>query len=247
MRDIRSNFDTEALMQAFVAEANSFNAASAEDSLPRQLLSWASEHMSQPHLVFDEACTSVSLDDELAHTIVEVVLLDVSYATSTREYRGVLLRKLFKELRASERGNRKFPDARLSTQQLPTMLPELRCRPDAADRALVASASVVDPDTRSKTKTALASRHALQPLATPATTASFASRSTTTTTTSLAVKRPRCRSTPHVSGTLGTRRSTTSLDVPPGKEKLPATSTRARTRNMSAARSGPQYSIQRRV
>jgi len=94
---MKEHFDIEAMLKAFVAEANSFGESSSKDSLARQMMDWANDHMTQPHVIFDDACTSVIIDDELALAIVEVALLGRMFAEPTNGFRGVLLCELFQQ------------------------------------------------------------------------------------------------------------------------------------------------------
>merc|ERR1712130_74598 len=73
----RELFDIEALLQAFVAEVNSFGADSLPESLPRLFLDWAAARMRHKHVVFDEdTCTRVDISPPLAMAILDVFFLD---------------------------------------------------------------------------------------------------------------------------------------------------------------------------
>jgi len=93
---IHELFDMGALLKAFAAEAVTFGASTANDSLPRLFIDWASEHMSQKHLIFDEdTCSHVVVDDSLALAVLEVVFLGRPRAAVDERYRGELLSEVF--------------------------------------------------------------------------------------------------------------------------------------------------------
>jgi hypothetical protein len=92
----RELFDLQALLDAFVAEVNSFNDASLSDSLPRMFLDWVSDHMVQKHIVFDEStCSKVEVTKSLALVVMEAMFLGSLGAPAEEIYRGIPLHDLF--------------------------------------------------------------------------------------------------------------------------------------------------------
>lgn len=109
-------FDVTALLQAFVAEVNSFGPASGQESLPALFLSWASEHMVEKHAVFDDAtCSRVDIDVPFALCVFEALFFGGPCATATERHRGLLISEIFRgrpdaallEAVAAPRGQRK--------------------------------------------------------------------------------------------------------------------------------------------
>lgn len=95
-RRARQLFDFEAMLHAFVAEVNSFNAESPPDSLPCLFLQWANAHLTQQHVVFDEdTCSYVDVGDTLALAILELLFLGKVYAPADELYRGEALISCF--------------------------------------------------------------------------------------------------------------------------------------------------------
>jgi len=89
-------FDMEALLQALVSELNSFSASSTPDSLPRLFLEWASENMTEKHIVFDEeTCTHIDVDSVLAMAVLETLFLGQLCALANETYREIKLCDLF--------------------------------------------------------------------------------------------------------------------------------------------------------
>jgi len=92
----RELFDVAALLQAFVAEVNSFSQASPPESLPRLFLDWASERLTEKHVVLDEAtCTRVDVTLPLARAIIEDLFLGAPDSSSDQVHRGRKLSTLF--------------------------------------------------------------------------------------------------------------------------------------------------------
>jgi len=92
----RELFDVAALVQAFAAEVNGFSEASPPESLPRLFLDWASERLSEKHVVLDEAtCTRVDVSPLLAKAIIEDLFLGAPDSTSNQVHRGRRLSMLF--------------------------------------------------------------------------------------------------------------------------------------------------------
>lgn len=92
----RELFDLEAFLQALTSELNSFNASSAAESLPRLFLDWASEHISEKHVVFDEdTCTRVEVDCMFVMAVIEMLFLGQVDVLADETYRGHKLRELF--------------------------------------------------------------------------------------------------------------------------------------------------------
>lgn len=92
----RELFDLEAFLKALVSELSSFSAASSSNSLPRLFLDWASENMTEKHVVFDEdTCTCIDVDCTLAMAILEVLFLGQLVGPADETYRGRALCDLF--------------------------------------------------------------------------------------------------------------------------------------------------------
>jgi hypothetical protein len=92
----RELFDVHALLQALVSELNSFCAESTPDSLPRLFLDWASENMTDKHIVFDEeTCTHVEVDCALAMAVLEILFLGQTSSGEDVMFRGRKLCDLF--------------------------------------------------------------------------------------------------------------------------------------------------------
>lgn len=92
----RELFDLEALLQALVSELNSFSAESPPESLPQLFLDWASENITQKHLVFDEeTCTRIDVDRVLAMGVLEMLFLGRLVVHTSEVYRDVKLSDLF--------------------------------------------------------------------------------------------------------------------------------------------------------
>lgn len=92
----RQLFDLDAFVRALVSELNSFNAESPTNSLPRLFLDWASQNLSEKHVVFDEeTCTRVELDTTFVMAILEVLFRDRLVVLAEQEYRGMQLRDIF--------------------------------------------------------------------------------------------------------------------------------------------------------
>lgn len=92
----RELFDVEALLQALVSELNSFSATSAPESLPRLFLEWASQNMTEKHIVFDEATfTHIDVDCVLVMAVLEKMFLGELTGTAHETYRGVDMERVF--------------------------------------------------------------------------------------------------------------------------------------------------------
>jgi hypothetical protein len=97
MARCREHFDAEAMVKAFVAEANSFSSESPAESLPMLFLQWASENLVEKHIVFDgETCSTVDIDSTFAISVLEVLFLGATAAPAGECFRNVELRDLFK-------------------------------------------------------------------------------------------------------------------------------------------------------
>jgi hypothetical protein len=93
----RELFDMQALVQALVSELNSFSEASTPDSLPRLFLDWASDSLTQKHVVFDEeTCSRVDVDCVFGMAVLEKLFLGDLEGLSDSTYRGAKLSELFK-------------------------------------------------------------------------------------------------------------------------------------------------------
>lgn len=96
-RRFRELFDIEALLKAFEAEVNMFNADSPVSSLPGLFLKCVSDRMTQKHVVFDEdTCTRVDVTGELVLAIFEAVFLGGPCAPAEETYRGEKINDLFR-------------------------------------------------------------------------------------------------------------------------------------------------------
>merc|ERR1711953_1272991 len=92
----RELFDMDALLQALVSELNSFGAASTPDSLPRLFLDWASQNLTDKHVVFDEdTCSRVDVDRTFAMAILEWLFLGQLEQVRHTTYRGYSMSELF--------------------------------------------------------------------------------------------------------------------------------------------------------
>lgn len=91
----RELFDLPALMQALQAELNSFSADSPSESMARQFLEWAQEHMNNPHVVMDEeTCSSVQVSQPLVLAILEMLYLGRHYAETQETHGGMQISRL---------------------------------------------------------------------------------------------------------------------------------------------------------
>jgi len=94
---LREHFDVEALLKAFAAEASTFGVESGRDSLPRLFLDFASERLTQQHVVLDEdTCTNVEVGEVLALAVFEAVFLGKPGGPSDESYRDILVRDLIR-------------------------------------------------------------------------------------------------------------------------------------------------------
>merc|ERR1712216_692351 len=79
-----------------MGELNSFSASSAAESLPRLFLDWASENVTEKHVVFDEdTCTRVEVDCTFVMAIMQKLFLGKLDVLADQTYRGSKLSKLF--------------------------------------------------------------------------------------------------------------------------------------------------------
>uniref|UniRef100_A0A7S1RHY9 Uncharacterized protein n=1 Tax=Alexandrium catenella TaxID=2925 RepID=A0A7S1RHY9_ALECA len=93
---LRALFDTDAWLKAFAAEASTLSAGSERESLPRLFLDWASEHMTEKHILLDsDTCSRVEVGDALALAVAEVVFLGRAGCCRGEEYRGTDIQDLF--------------------------------------------------------------------------------------------------------------------------------------------------------
>merc|ERR1712050_70851 len=93
----RELFDAEAMLQAFVAEVNSFGVATSCDTLPAIFLGWASERLCQKHAVLDaDTCSRTEVDRALALCIFEDLFLGGPAAPAEETFRGVPISELFR-------------------------------------------------------------------------------------------------------------------------------------------------------
>jgi len=92
----REVFDMEALLKALAAELNSFSSQSPTDSMSHQFLKWASESVTQRHVVFDAGtCMSVDVEEPLVLAILEILFLGQTSASEAETYRGCHMKELF--------------------------------------------------------------------------------------------------------------------------------------------------------
>jgi len=92
----RELFDVDAMLAAFVAEVNGFNAGSAPDSLPRLFLVWAAEHLADKHVVFDQqTCSHVEVTSDFALAVFEKVFTGKTHVPASELYRGQRMLALF--------------------------------------------------------------------------------------------------------------------------------------------------------
>jgi hypothetical protein len=92
----RELFDFDAFVQALVGELNSFSAESSPNSLPRLFLDWASEQMTDKHVVFDEdTCTRIEVDRTLVSAVLEVLCFGKVVGLADETCRGIAFRDLF--------------------------------------------------------------------------------------------------------------------------------------------------------
>lgn len=102
IRRCRELFDMEAFFKALVAEINSLNDESSEQSLPRLFIAWSSGHLSDPFVVLDEdQMTRAKIGDTLALAALEVLFLGQPCAAADETYRSVLVNKLFEARESS--------------------------------------------------------------------------------------------------------------------------------------------------
>jgi len=89
-------FDIDAVLQAFMAEVTTFDSHSLPESLPCMFLCWASGHMKQKHLVFDEeTCSHIDVNQPLALAIFESLFLGELAAAPKETYRGYPAAEVF--------------------------------------------------------------------------------------------------------------------------------------------------------
>lgn len=94
--DFRGLVDVGAMLKGLRSELNSFSETSPPESLPRTFLSWASDAMTQKHVLLDEETyVNVDVEDGLALAILEVVFFGSVACARDEEYRGERLRDLF--------------------------------------------------------------------------------------------------------------------------------------------------------
>merc|ERR1719336_40199 len=90
-------FDVVALLQAFVAEANSFTSESAQDSIARLFLDWAAENLEDKHIIFDEAtCSRTEISVQFALCVFEALFCGSIAASDGEFHRDVHMRSIFR-------------------------------------------------------------------------------------------------------------------------------------------------------
>eukprot|EP00746_Dinoflagellata_sp_MGD_P162419 gnl/MRDRNA2_/MRDRNA2_89963_c0_seq1.p1 gnl/MRDRNA2_/MRDRNA2_89963_c0~~gnl/MRDRNA2_/MRDRNA2_89963_c0_seq1.p1 ORF type:complete len:393 (+),score=69.36 gnl/MRDRNA2_/MRDRNA2_89963_c0_seq1:113-1180(+) len=92
----RDLLDMEALLKAIAAEINSFSESSPAESMARHFVSWASQSMSQPHLLLDDTSFGVEVENDVVLAILEVVFLGKTFATESELIRGSKICDAFK-------------------------------------------------------------------------------------------------------------------------------------------------------
>jgi hypothetical protein len=101
----RELFDFDAFVQALVAELNSFSAESSSNSLPRLFLDWASENMTEKHVVFDEdTCTRIEVDRTLVSAVLEVLFFGKLVGLADESCRGIAFHDLFATQKTDQSG-----------------------------------------------------------------------------------------------------------------------------------------------
>jgi len=91
----REIFELDDLLKGFIAEVNSFSAESPPDSIPRSFLDWASQRLTQKHIVFDDMCMGVEIEMPLALAIFEDLFFGRVGAPADEIYRDEPLCELF--------------------------------------------------------------------------------------------------------------------------------------------------------
>lgn len=90
-------FDFDALLKALIAEVTSFSAESPLDSMPRLFFDWASDTLTEKHVVLDETtCTRVEIDEPFAFAMLESLFLGKPTALPDQTFRGHKLCELFR-------------------------------------------------------------------------------------------------------------------------------------------------------
>lgn len=93
----RDLLDMEALLKGIAAEINSFSESSPAESMARHFMNWASQSMSQPHLLLDETSFGVEVESEIVLVILEIVFLGKTFASESELIRGIKVCDAFKE------------------------------------------------------------------------------------------------------------------------------------------------------
>eukprot|EP00443_Scrippsiella_acuminata_P120250 CAMPEP_0115582282 /NCGR_PEP_ID=MMETSP0272-20121206/5580_1 /TAXON_ID=71861 /ORGANISM="Scrippsiella trochoidea, Strain CCMP3099" /LENGTH=401 /DNA_ID=CAMNT_0003017265 /DNA_START=81 /DNA_END=1286 /DNA_ORIENTATION=+ len=94
----RELFDVDAMLQAFVAEVNSFDAETSSNTLPAMFLVWASERLSRKHVVLDaETCSRTEVDCAFAVCVFEDLFLSGPAAPAEETFRGVPISEIFRQ------------------------------------------------------------------------------------------------------------------------------------------------------
>uniref|UniRef100_A0A7S2IR45 Uncharacterized protein n=1 Tax=Alexandrium andersonii TaxID=327968 RepID=A0A7S2IR45_9DINO len=93
----RQLFDVEALLGALAAEIGGLAEDSSAESFPRAFLTWASEHMTDQHVLLDEETFSrIEVEQPLALAILETLFLGRPRAAAGELYRDKELQGLFR-------------------------------------------------------------------------------------------------------------------------------------------------------
>jgi hypothetical protein len=92
----RDLLDVDALLKATAAEINSFSQSSPAESMAKHFMDWASQSMTQPHLLFDETMLGVEVESETVLVILEIVFFGRTFADDSELIRGSKVRDVFK-------------------------------------------------------------------------------------------------------------------------------------------------------
>lgn len=92
----RDLLDMEALLKGIAAEMNSFSESSPAESMARQFMTWASQSMTQPHLLLDDESFGVDVESETVLAILEIVFFNTTFAGDSELIRGTKIRDAFK-------------------------------------------------------------------------------------------------------------------------------------------------------
>merc|ERR1719420_2365696 len=84
----RDLLDMEALLKGIAAEINSFSQSSPAESMARHFVDWASQSMTQPHLLLDDTSFGVEVESETVLVILEIVFLGRTFASDSELIHG---------------------------------------------------------------------------------------------------------------------------------------------------------------